>query len=167
MGRRALATVEALAGKAAAHAGVELVDLEYSPSRGNSVLRLFIDKEGGITVDDCTRVSRAMSDALETEDPIRGSYRLEVSSPGINRALKSERDFVRFQGYSAHIVLRRPVQGQRTISGTVQRCEEGAVTLKTASTDEFRVELENISRARLDVDPWEQAKAKGKRKHAG
>ena len=167
MGRRFLATVEALARSAAAQSGVELVDLEYSPSHGHSVLRLFIDREGGITVDDCTRVSRAVGDALETEDPIPGSYRLEVSSPGVNRPLKSERDFVRFQGDPARIVLKRPVQGHRTVSGVIQGCEGGAVTVKTVSADEFRIELKDIVRAQLDVDPWEQAKSKGKKKHAG
>ena len=167
MARRFLATVEALARQATAHAGVELVDLEYSPARGNSVLRLFIDKEGGITVEDCTKVSRAIGDALEIEDPIPGSYRLEVSSPGVNRVLKNERDFERFQGHPAQIVLRRPVQGHSTVRGLIQGYKGGAVTLKTTSANELRVELENIARARLDVDPWERAKAKGKRKNAG
>ena len=167
MGRRFLARVEALARRALADSGVELVDLEYSPARGNSVLRLFIDREGGITLDDCARVSRAVGDVLETEDPIPGSYRLEVSSPGVNRALKNERDFVRYRGDPAHVVLRKPVRGQRTVSGIIQWCEDGVVMLKSSSAEDFRIELENIARARLDVDPWERAKSKGKKRHAG
>jgi len=167
MGRRFLALVEELARRAVADSGFELVDLEYSPARGNSVLRLFIDKEGGITLDDCAKVSRAVGDALETEDPMPGSYRLEVSSPGVNRALRSERDFARYKGEPARVVLRRPVRGQRTVSGTIKWCEDGVVMLKSSSAEDFRVELDDIARAMLDVDPWERAKSKGKKKHAG
>jgi ribosome maturation factor RimP len=172
LARRFMAAVEALARKAASDSGVELVDLEYGPAPGGPVLRLFIDKEGGITVGDCTRVSRAIGDALEIDDPIPGSYRLEVSSPGVNRPLKNESDFARFEGSPAQVVLRTPVQGHRTIGGIIQGCEGGTLTLKTASA-ELQVEIGNIARARLDVDPWERAKAKaktkakGKRGHAG
>jgi ribosome maturation factor RimP len=167
MRKRFLAEVEDLARRAVADSGFELVDLEYSPARGNSVLRLFIDKEGGITLDDCAKVSRAVGDVLETEDLIPGSYRLEVSSPGVNRALRSERDFARYKGEPARVVLRRPVQGHRTVSGTIEWCEDGVVALRSSSAEDLTVELENIARARLDVDPWERAKSKGKNKHAG
>jgi ribosome maturation factor RimP len=165
--RDVLARVEELARQAAEEAGVELVDLEYSPARGHAVLRLYIDKDGGITVGDCTRVSRAVGDALDTEDPIPGSYKLEVSSPGVDMALRNERHFVRYRGRPVQLVLRRPVQGLKMVAGVIESCNGGTVKLRSASAGELVVEMDNIARGRLDIDPWERAKASGKKEHAG
>jgi ribosome maturation factor RimP len=162
-----LARVEQLARQAAALSGVKLVDVEFSPSRGNPVLRLYIDKEGGTTLEDCTRVSRAMGDAMDTEDPIPFSYRLEVSSPGVDKALKGPGDYERYIGLPAKLVLRRPISGRNVVTGRIGDCRDGEVHVYTSSGEEISIRLDDVSRARLDVDPWEMAKMKGKRTDAG
>jgi ribosome maturation factor RimP len=158
--------VRELALQAAALCGAELVELEYKPGSGDPVLRLYIDKPGGVSVGDCTQVSRAMADALDTEDPIPSSYRLEVSSPGVDKALKTAEDFERYKEFPALLVLKRPNKGRSTVSGIVEGCDGESVALRLDSGEE-RFRLEEIARARLNIDPWEMAKTKRKNKHAG
>lgn len=167
MKRERLDRVRELARQAAALCGVDLVDMEYKPSRGNPVLRLYIDVEGGVSLEDCTRVSRAMADALDTEDPIPSSYRLEVSSPGVDKALRTAADFGRYIGFPALLVLRHPHEGRSTVTGTLSGCDGESVLLREDSGEESSFRLENIARARLNIDPWEKAKMKGKKRHAG
>jgi ribosome maturation factor RimP len=159
--------VKELARQAAELCGVDLVDLEFKPSKGSPVLRLYIDVEGGVTLEDCTRVSRAVADALDTEDLIPSSYRLEVSSPGTDKALKTAGDFERYSGFPARVVLRRPYRGQSTVDGTITGCDGETLSLRAASGTEIDIRLKDIARARLNIDPWEKAKTKGKKKHAG
>ncbi len=166
MRRKELARLEELAIEAVSRSGVDFIDLEYSAG-GTPVLRLFIDKDGGITIDDCARVSRAMGDALDTEDPLPYSYRLEVSSPGVDKALKGERHYERYSGRNAVFVLKRPYDGHTTLSGEIGGCEEGAVILCTKSGETIKIEFDDVARARLDEDPWEIAKVKRKKGHAG
>jgi ribosome maturation factor RimP len=162
-----LAKLEELAHQAATLSGVDLVDVEYGAERGGPVLRLYIDKDGGVTIDDCARVSRAMGDALDTEDPLPFSYRLEVSSPGVDKALKGERDFRRYSGRSAMFVLKRARDGQSAIGGVIIGCEQGAVLVRPKSGEDISIGFDEIARARLDDSPWEMAKMKGKKGHAG
>ena len=95
--------------------GFELVDVEYVKEAGNWYLRAYIDKEGGITVDDCEVVSRAFSDKLDENDFIEDSYILEVSSPGLGRPLKKEKDYQRSMGKELEIRTFRPVEGKKGI----------------------------------------------------
>ena len=100
MSTELLATIEALLMPILTDLGMELVDLEFKREGHSWFLRLFIDKPGGVTLDDCAEVSREVSALLEVEDPIEAPYRLEVSSPGIDRPLKKPADFDRFAGQS-------------------------------------------------------------------
>lgn len=93
----------------------ELVDVEYVKEAGSWYLRAYIDKEGGITVDDCEVISRAFSDKLDEEDFIEDSYILEVSSPGLGRPLKKEKDFVRSMGKELEIRTYRPIDRQKRV----------------------------------------------------
>lgn len=127
--------------------GYELVDFERSARGGKTkLLRVFIDKAGGVNLDDCASVSNHLSRVL----PVEGiDYdRLEVSSPGLDRPLKKEQDFARFAGQKARIKLRVPVEGQRNFVGVLREAREGKVELdvdgKTVSLD-----LANLDRARL------------------
>src|ERR1044071_667568 len=98
--------------------GYELVLLEYVPQRGGGLVRLYIDSLGGITLKDCERVSREVSATLDVEDPIQGNYRLEVSSPGIDRPLVKPEHFERFVGHDVSIRLTAPrAGGRRRYSG--------------------------------------------------
>lgn len=97
--------------------GYELWDLEYSPGRGNGFVRLYIDVAEGITLDDCERVSRAVSDVLDAEDLVPGQYALEVSSPGLDRPLRTAAQFARFLGEQVFVEMREPIEGRRRYQG--------------------------------------------------
>lgn len=125
--------------------GYELVDLERSGRKGR-LLRVFIDKAGGIGVDDCAAVSRHLSHVLTVEGVAYD--RLEVSSPGIDRALKKERDFVRFSGSRARIRLRVPVDGQKNFVGILRETRAGKVQFETGDRL-LLLDLDNLERARL------------------
>ncbi|WP_206809777.1 ribosome maturation factor RimP [Paradesulfitobacterium ferrireducens] len=97
--------------------GLELVDVEYIKEGAHWYLRLFIDKEGGVDLDDCTNVSHAVSEALDRDDPIPQAYMLEVSSPGLERPLKKDEDFERFKGKLVSTHLHAPFQGYKDFTG--------------------------------------------------
>ena len=124
--------------------GYELVDLDRS-GRGR-LMRVFIDKPGGISVDDCARVSHHLTRVLTVENV--GYDRLEVSSPGLDRLLKKEQDFVRFAGHKARIKMRVPIDGQRNFVGVVREVRSGAVQLDVEGRL-LSLELGNLEKARL------------------
>jgi ribosome maturation factor RimP len=108
--------------------GYELVELEFAPAGSGGVLRLYIDAPPGITLDDCERVSRHVSVVLESEDPIPGHYTLEVSSPGLDRILRTRAHFERFVGSRVKIQLGAPLDGRRRFTGTLLEVrDEGVV----------------------------------------
>jgi ribosome maturation factor RimP len=125
--------------------GYELVDLEVS-NRGK-LLRLFIDKAGGITIDDCVRVSNHLTRLLAVE--LDYDYdRLEVSSPGLDRPLKKEVDFERFKGERAQVKLRIPVEGRRNVTGVLKGVHDGLLDMDVDGVPKS-FELANIDKARL------------------
>jgi len=97
--------------------GYELWELEYSPGRGNGYVRLYIDAAAGITLEDCERVSRAVSGLLDVEDPVPGQYTLEVSSPGLDRPLRTAGQFARFVGERVYVEAMQPIEGHRRFTG--------------------------------------------------
>lgn len=131
--------------------GFELTDLELHLSRGGGVLRIFIDATEGVTVDDCEVVSRQVSSALDVADPIGGEYRLEVSSPGLDRRLVKPEHFDRFTGSDVQVKLRRLIDGRRRIQGTlVGRVGE---TIEVRSSDlVVRIPLADVDVVRLVPD---------------
>lgn len=124
--------------------GYELVDLEL-PGHG-SLLRIFIDKPGGVTVDDCARVSHHLTRLFAVENV---DYdRLEVSSPGLDRPLKKVADFVRFSGEKAQIKMRSPIEGQRNFVGILRKVNDGVLQLEVDGKP-LLLELANLEKARL------------------
>ena len=113
----------------------ELVDVEYVKEGSDWYLRAYVDKEGGITVDDCELVSRALEKKLDEEDLIRDAYILEVSSPGLTRPLKKERDYVRNLGKLVEIHLFKPVNKSKQFTGTLKAWDADSVTLETDGSD--------------------------------
>jgi ribosome maturation factor RimP len=99
--------------------GYELWDLEYAPGRGNGFVRLYIDATAGITLEDCERVSRAVSELFDVEDPVPGHYTLEVSSPGLERTLRTAGQFARFVGETVFVELLAPLDGRRRYKGSL------------------------------------------------
>ncbi len=132
------------------HAGMELVHLEYTGSPSGMVLRLFIDKPGGVTIDDCAYVSRIISDLLDVKDPIPEHYNLEVSSPGINRPLVRLKDYTRFAGERVFIKTREPVQGRKRFKGVLKGIDQGIITIDL-DDGEYGIPLDLVARARLDI----------------
>ena len=130
----------------------ELVDVEYVKEGGTWYLRAYIDKPGGITVDDCEVVNRALSDLLDQEDFIEESYILEVSSPGLGRPLKKERDFARSLGEEVEIRTYRMVNKQKELRGILKAYDKDTVTIETEEEEEQVFERENIALIRLAFD---------------
>jgi len=132
--------------------GAELVDLEYArPRRGRAILRLFVDRTGGITIAELTRISRVVGDLLDVHDMIPGSYTLEVSSPGLTRALKNPRDYQRYVGRLVRITTRTPWEGRQVHSGILQGLKDDQVCLKEGERL-LNIPLSEVARARLDID---------------
>ena len=116
----------------------ELVDCEFLHSHGRWVLRLTIDKEGGVTIDDCARVSRELEDHLDVKEPVSHPYVFEVSSPGLDRPLKKEKDLLRALGKKIKVRTRAPIQGRRNFVGCLNDFAQGVLYMKV---DEKEVAL--------------------------
>jgi ribosome maturation factor RimP len=130
--------------------GMELIDVEYVKEGAEWYLRLFLDKEGdeGIDLDDCELISRKFSDILEEKDPITQAYRLEVSSPGIERPLKRTKDFQRFQGEKVQVKTFSEVEGKKQFIGILQETTEETVTLDVDGTS-IAIPRKQIGKANL------------------
>ena len=123
-------TVAALAGPIAAEQGCTLWDVEYVKEAGTWFLRVFIDKEGGVSIDDCEAVSRALDPILDERDPVPGSYVFEVSSAGAERELKRPSDFERFMGSDVEVKHYQPIDGAKSHVGVLRGYEDGDVTIE-------------------------------------
>lgn len=158
MSTELLDTIEGLVRPILADLGMELVDLEFKREGRTWALRLFIDKPGGVTLDDCAEVSREVSAILEVEDPIASAYRLEVSSPGIDRPLKTAADFERFAGQPVKLKTRSLLdpddRGHRrkTFAGELLGLDDGMVRLRQSDRrgGDIAIALEEIDKANLD-----------------
>lgn len=130
---------------------LELVDVEYVKEAGNWYLRAYLDKEGGITINDCESVSRALSDILDKEDFIEDSYILEVSSPGLDRPLKKEKDFIRSIGRNVEVRLFQAVDGCKEYTGVLRSYDKDTVTLSMGEQEKC-FERKNLALIRLAFD---------------
>ncbi|HFD92406.1 MAG TPA: ribosome maturation factor RimP [Gammaproteobacteria bacterium] len=128
--------------------GYELLGIEYFSSGNRHTLRIYIDKEGGITVEDCERVSRQVSSLLDVEDPIKGHYTLEVSSPGLDRPLFTAAHFVRFSGSRVKLRTFAPLNGRRNFQGILHGMQDGRVELEVDG-EQVLLPLEDIEKARI------------------
>jgi ribosome maturation factor RimP len=136
---------------AIASLGFELADLELHLSRGHSLVRIFIDADKGVTVDDCEAVSRQVSSVLDVADPIGGSYSLEVSSPGLDRRLVKPAHFERFAGAEVQVKLRRLIDGRRRVQGTLVGCTGDTLEVRSGGTN-LRFEMTDVDVVRLVPD---------------
>ncbi len=130
----------------------ELVDVEYVREGSNWFLRIFIDKEGGITIDDCELVSRALSDLLDVNDFIPDAYILEVSSPGLGRQLKKDKDFKRSIGEVVEIKLYKAINKQKDFEGVLKAFDEETLTLEMDDLSEVVFKRSEIAMVRLAID---------------
>ena len=132
--------------------GFELVGVLWRGGRSRGLIRVYIDRDEGVTVDDCARVSRRVAGLLDVEDPMPGEYDLELSSPGADRPLFVERDFARFAGAGLKVTLRGPAAGQRRFTGTLGGYADGVVLVDEHGM-EHRFAISDIESARL-VPQW-------------
>lgn len=131
--------------------GLELVDVVFTAEHGRSVLRIFIDKPGGVNLDDCRFVSRELGTVLDVEDIIERSYSLEVSSPGLDRPLKREKDFIKAVGKKINIRTREALRGRRNFKAVIDGVREGRVIITDSEGRQWEIDIENIEKARCEV----------------
>ncbi len=132
--------------------GFELVDVEYVKEGSTWYLRAYIDKPGGITIDDCETVSRRLSDILDEKDYIEDAYILEVSSPGLGRPLKKEKDYKRSLGEEVEIRTYRMIEKQKEFRGILKAYNRDTVTIVTEEEEEQVFQRDNIALIRLAFD---------------
>jgi ribosome maturation factor RimP len=144
--------IRGMAERVASSEGLTVVDVELKGGRSNPLLRIYLDKPGGISHADCQLVSEQMSALLDVEDPFPGRYTLEVSSPGLDRQLTKSREFEYFVGRRARLVLREPVENEKVLEGRLVGFAEGVVKLDMGDRGTKQLPLSNISKARLLVE---------------
>ncbi len=131
--------------------GLELVDLEFVKEGVNWYLRVYIDKDGGVSIDDCELVSRALEEKLDAADPIEQAYILEVSSPGLDRPLKKEADFQKFQGEIIDVKLYKPLNGSKQYQGKLLSLENGVLSIEEENGNIVAFEYKETASVRLAV----------------
>jgi ribosome maturation factor RimP len=143
--------VRAIADPILSNEGMELVEIEYRREARGWVLRLFIDKEGGVTVDDCSRISQEVGRGLDVDDFILVPYALEISSPGLTRPLKNEKDFVKYQNHLIRVKTFNPLGNRRHFKGKLIGISESRIEMEVDG-GVFQIPLSNVAKAHLEID---------------
>lgn len=130
----------------------ELVDIEYKKEGKDWYLRVYIDKDGGITIDDCQMLSEILSEKLDEKDPINHSYILEVSSPGLDRPLKKDKDFEKFKGRKINIKLFEALNGRKEFTGTLKDFDGINIVILDANNNLITIPKEKTSSVRLEIE---------------
>jgi len=151
MAKEIVDRVFAIADLVLTNEGLELVDVEYRREARGWVLRLYIDREGGVTLDDCTRVSQEVGRILDVEDFILAPYTLEVSSPGVNRTLKREKDFLKYRNRLIRVKTFDPIGNRRQFKGRLLGLFENRVEIEIDGRA-FEIPLSNIAKASLEIE---------------
>jgi len=144
--------IAGLSGSVASEHGVEVVDIEFVGSMRRPTVRIFIDKTGGVTLEDCERFSRAVSAVLDVEDPIRSAYVLEVSSPGLDRPLKRARDFEMSVGKLARIITKESIGRQNFFVGRITEVRDNNIKLVMKDDQVIEIPFAQVSKARLEIE---------------
>ena len=137
--------------------GIELYDIDYEKEGGEYYLRVYIEKEGGVTINDCVDVSRAFNEILDREDYIKDAYTFEVSSPGLDRPLKKEKDYLRSIGKRVEIKTFQKIDGQKEFTGILKSYADGTAVIETevpvgGEAAEYAFGKKDIASARLSFD---------------
>jgi ribosome maturation factor RimP len=151
--------VRAIAKPILSDEGMELVDVEYRRESKGWVLRLFMDKAGGVTLDDCTRISQEVGRSLDVEDFISTPYALEVSSPGLTRPLKKVEDFMKYRNHTIKVKTFDPIEHRRHFKGKLLDISENRIEIEMEEGI-FQIPLSNVSKANLEMDLFGGAKAR-------
>ena len=143
-------TVEALARPIVEEQGCSLWDVEYVKEAGVWYLRLYIDKEGGVSIDDCVELTHAVTKPLDEADPISQSYMLEVSSPGVERELKKDAHFERYINSDVMLRTIRPIENVRDFNGVMTNYDNGNITVRLKDGKEITINKKDTSYVKLD-----------------
>ena len=130
---------------------LELVDVEFKKEGQNWVLRIYIDKEGGVTLADCQKVSRLAGDIIEVEEVIEPVYTLEVSSPGLNRVLKKEKDFLKYSGKKIYVQCHAPMDGRKKFTGILKDFTDQSIHLEVDG-QQYTIPLNLVAKANLVIE---------------
>ena len=131
--------------------GFELVDVEFKKEGKNWVLRVFIDKEGGVTLEDCQKISSLVGDLIEVEEVIEPAYTMEVSSPGLNRVLKKEKDFIRFSGKKIGVQCHAPLNGRKKFTGILKDFKNQSIRLEVDGQLQI-ISINRVAKANLVIE---------------
>jgi len=134
------------------HEGLSLVDISFDREHRGWVLRIYLDKDGGVTLDDCVQVSKELGQLLDVGDVIPTAYSLEVSSPGLDRPLKKAEDFGRYVGRAVRIRANDYIGGRRNFRGELLGCADGKVLVRVAGSEVFEIPLVSIRKANLEIE---------------
>jgi len=145
-------TVEELLLPLAEKESVEIVDIEYIFENGQKVLRIYIDQEKGVNLDDCTKMSHIFGEKLDSEDIIKEEYVLEISSPGIDRILKKEKDFMRFKGFKIKVTTAASLNNQKHFAGRLIASGGNKIVMEDLTNGIVEIEISNIVRAKVDPE---------------
>jgi ribosome maturation factor RimP len=137
---------------AAESENIEIVDVQYLKENGSRVARIFIDKKGGVTIDDCEKMSYLFGDVMDASGILSESYVLEVSSPGINRALRKEKDFKRFTGEKVRLQTFTPLNNQRNFLGKIISYKDGKIKIDDVTKGEVEIDFSDVKKANLEAD---------------
>ncbi len=159
--------VRQLAEPLAEEEGYDLVDVEQASAGRHRIIRVYLDKPGGVTIADCARFSRRLSDCLDMNQTIPGSYHLEVSSPGIERPLRTLDHVARFAGQRASVQLHEALAGRRKWDGVLLGPDGGRAGVRTDEGEEHWFDWAEVKSARLVVDAWADHRKTGAKKPAG
>ena len=146
-----LKRVEELLAPVLLNLGYELIERELVMESGRWILRLYVDREGGVTIDDCAAASHAVEDLLEVEEILPQGYNLEVSSPGINRPLRRRQDFEKFCGSKIKLKTLAPIDGRGNYKGTLERLEGDEIVMEVDGRH-YRIPFDALAKARLEVE---------------
>ena len=146
----------AIAKNAATENSSELVHLEVAGTKRNPVVRVFIDKTTGVTIEDCSIISRAIEDAMDADDFIPGPYILEVSSPGLDRELYSLADFEKFTGSLAKVKTKPDFEGPRSLNGRITGVNDGSISFDDRTVGRITIPYSFVAKANLKVDLKEE-----------
>jgi ribosome maturation factor RimP len=149
-GGNTVAAVTAIVAPIAESLGLRLWDVRFVKEGANWYLRIFIDKDGGIDIEDCVNMSHAIEEPLDRLDPIEQSYNLQVSSPGIERDLVRDEHFTEFKGEKIKVKMIRPVDGKREFSGILESYEDGNITIRLEDESGFTFTKKEASFVKLD-----------------
>jgi ribosome maturation factor RimP len=158
--------IREIAEKVAADHGLELVHADVGVIGRSAAVRIFIDKPGGVTHEDCSTVSHHVGTLLDVEDYISSTYTLEVSSPGLERGLYKRADYERFSGHMAKMKVRAPINGQRNFRGRIVGVEGDAVVFDDKTSGKVKIPLGVVIKANLEIDVEEEFRLAAERERA-